>query len=137
MDLISHGTWGAVIARRKSLALGFLIGTLPDILGLGWWFGPKPYLIAHSLIAFVIVAGATRIAYHTWVYSFSYLAHLLSDVIAHGRGTYSLFYVPFLWRSYDPIRFHGWNWWHEGMILEVINWCVLIVVIIILIYKKR
>ena len=136
MDIISHGTWGGIISRKKSIALGFLFGILPDLLGLGWRFGPKPYMVAHSLIAFIIVALATRMVYHTWVYSIGYLMHLIFDVITHARGTYSSFYVPFLWRSYDPIGFHGWTWWHEGMILEIINWCVLIVIIIIL-YKKR
>jgi hypothetical protein len=96
MDIFSHGTWGGIIARKQSIALGFLFGALPDIFGLGWYFGPKPYFVAHSFIAFVFVAIIARKVYHTWVYGEAYLLHILFDVLVHSRGTYTLFYVPFL-----------------------------------------
>jgi hypothetical protein len=136
MDIISHGTWGSIIARKHSIAIGFLFGVLPDILGLGWYFGAKPYFVSHSLIAFITVAIITRKIYLSWVYSEAYLLHILFDVLTHSRGTFTLFYVPFLWKSFDPIRFHGWSWWHEGMILEIINWVILLVILTIILVRK-
>jgi hypothetical protein len=136
MDLVSHGLWGSVVARRKSIYLGFLSGVLPDILGMGWHFGPRPYLIAHSLIGIIVIALISRTIFHTWIYGGSYSLHVFIDVFAHNRGTRPLFYVPFLWQSYDPIGFHGWNWWHEGSILEIINWILLVFVLTVIYISK-
>ena len=137
MDLVSHGLWGSVITRKKSVYLGFLFGILPDILSFGWHFGPKPYMIAHSLLGLMIVALITRITFRTWIYAGAYSLHIILDVIAHNRGTRTLFYVPFLWKSNEPVGFHGWNWWNEGKPFEIINWIILIVIIAILYVRKQ
>jgi hypothetical protein len=137
MDLVSHGLWGSVVTRKKSVYLGFLFGILPDILSMGWYFGPKPYLIAHSLLGLLVVALITRAAFHTWTYAGAYFLHIFFDVLVHNRGTSTLFYVPFLWKSYDTIGFHGWNWWHDGFFLEIINWMILIPIITVIYVRKH
>ena len=136
MDIVSHGLWGTVAANRKPFMLGLFFGALPDILGMGGYFGWRIYLVAHSLLAAIFVAVTARVVSDTWLYGGAYLLHLVMDTITHSFGTRPLFFVPLLWRSYDPFGFHGWNWWEgRGLYLEVAN--VIIVVAILLSTRFR
>jgi len=136
MDIISHGLWGSVISQKRSLLLGCLFGALPDIIAMGGTFGWRQYLVAHSLIALLLVAVIARLTLRTWVYGGAYGLHLFFDVLTHDHGTRPLFYLPFLWRSYDPIGFHGWSWWGEGIGIEIANIIVLAVIIVIFIAPR-
>lgn len=136
MDIISHGLWGSIVSRKRSILIGFLIGALPDIIAMGGTFGWRPYLVAHSLIGLLLVAVLTRAFFHTWVYSGAYCLHLFFDVLTHVYGTRPLFYVPFLWKSFDPIGFHGWSWWGEGEGIEIANIIILTLIITIFVARR-
>src|SRR5437879_8992650 len=132
MDIVSHALWGTVIANKKPILLGLIFGAMPDIIGMGGLFGWRPYLIAHSLIALILVTMVTRKLFRGWVYGAAYGFHLATDVVTHSSGTRPLFYIPFLWRSIDPFIFEGWNWWYgKGLVLEILSGESLLVILVI------
>jgi hypothetical protein len=157
MDMISHGAWGMTIVRRKKLLLpAFIIGALPDLIstvpgfiyvqltrGLTWNFDWNAlplwstglYDYGHSLLGLATFALFIIIFFRKYlILIYPYAAHIFLDIFTHQNDILARLFYP--WVAYNPQRLWGWNWWEHPWV-SVINWALIIIINIGIIYWHK
>ncbi len=152
MDIISHGLYGALLARsikkKSSLWLAFFVGMMPDLLSFGPHFVASfifqdenlfnipPYVhtlynFTHSLIIALIVLGLLWYLKKFRVEFLAWPLHILCDIPTHAKD---FFPTPFLWPlsnfHVDGIR------WSDPHFL-IFNYSAIFAFALILLILKR
>lgn len=158
MDMISHGVWGATIARRPKLLIPiFISGLLPDLIstvagfiyleivhGLSltfdWntlpdWsrflYGYSHGLIGLATFSILIIIFARRYLILILPYAF----HIFLDLFTHNGDPLARLFYPLV--NYNSQRLWGLNWW-ENPWTSLVNWTLIIGINIgFIVYRRQ
>ena len=95
-------------------------------------FSTPLYDVSHSLVVFVVMVGAVTFFYHrAYLLMWPWALHIFVDVPGHLGDIRT----PILW-PLSRFTFPGWwNW--ETMTWVIINYCLLVVALIVIWWRKR
>ncbi len=129
MDIFFHALTGFAFKWKSQYWQAALFSVLPDIIGMGGFFGWQIYNFAHSVsgivVAFIIILLFT-LPYELIIF---YIFHEVIDWFTHGSGTSNILYPIYQ----DPIHVLGINWW-QNLWIELLPY-ILIISLIFYRYK--